>query len=63
MDNENKIHLVSIYGKDGCTVEDDEQNHKIQTAIQQELQNLGRVPLIIGGDWNQDPAQVEHIWE
>ena len=38
-------------------------NHKLQGAIQEELQGLGRVPWVIGGDWNQEPAQVEQIWE
>ena len=48
-----------LIGKDGMTPEDDAMNHKIQGAIQEELQGLGRVPWIIGGDWNQEPTQVE----
>ena len=27
------------------------------------MQGLGRVPWIIGGDWNQDPEKVTNIWE
>ena len=58
-----KIHIVNIYGKEGKTTEDDEHNHKVQGNVQEQLQGLGRVPWIIGGDWNQEPGKVTDIWE
>ena len=58
-----KVHIVNIYGKERKKAEDNEQNHKLQGRVQQELQGLGRVPWIIGGDWNQEPGKVTDIWE
>ena len=57
------MHIINIYGKDGMTPEDDAMNQNMQGAIQEEPQGLGRVPWVIRGDLNQEPAQVEHIWE
>ena len=30
-----KIHIVNIYGKEGKTTEDGEQNHKLQSNVQE----------------------------
>ena len=58
-----KLYIINLYGKGGMNPEDGTQNHKLQTEAQQELQGLGRVPWIIGGDWNQEATQVELTWE
>ena len=40
-----------------------EKNEELQKSIGTDLQRLGRVPWVIGGDWNMEPEQIQGTWE
>ena len=53
-----KMHLYSVYGYD-CGKEDAAgKNRAFHRSISQEITRIGRVPWIMGGDWNITPAEI-----
>ena len=55
------MHVHCIYGWDR-TYEDDGRNAELSQRIQEEISKNGRVPYIVGGDWNQTPEEVAEHW-
>ena len=58
-----KLHIVNLYGFD-CKQEGYlEKNEELHRSIGADLHTLGRVPWVVGGDWNMEPEQIEGTWE
>ena len=55
------VHIHCIYGWDR-TYEDDGRNAELSQRIQEEISKNGRVPYMVGGDWNQTPEEVAEHW-
>ena len=52
-----KMHLYTVYGHTG-TPAAAQKNRVLQRTIGGEISRLGRVPWVIGGDWNATPDEV-----
>eukprot|EP00972_Heterocapsa_arctica_P020669 3048513-Heterocapsa_arctica.AAC.1 len=52
------MHVICIYGLDtGQTNPTPEEgNQVLRSRITEHLANIGRVPWVIGGDWNLEPG-------
>ena len=48
----NHIHVITVYGAHSTHPDKDKENTRMCEDIQEYLAVLGRVPWIIGGDWN-----------
>ena len=56
------LHLFNVYAFDVSYPDRLEQNAAIYQRIQTELAQLGRVPWILGGDFNQGPTEDLPGW-
>ena len=56
------LHLLSVYGTHHTHLGAEEQNAQLLDSLQSYLAGLGRVPWIIGGDWNLEPQEVRPTW-
>ena len=55
------MHIHCIYGWDR-SYEDDGRNAVLGERIQEHITRNGRIPYIVGGDWNQTPEEVAVYW-
>eukprot|EP00972_Heterocapsa_arctica_P031062 4569826-Heterocapsa_arctica.AAC.1 len=52
------MHIMCVYGLDSGQNNPgpDEGNKVLRARMSEHLANIGRVPCIIGGDWNLEPG-------
>jgi hypothetical protein len=55
------VHLYNVYGWDR-TQEAEAQNDDLHDRVRADLAKAGRVPFVVGGDWNLEPDEVMHGW-
>ena len=58
----NYLHVGSVYGAHQGHPARAEENHKLFTELQEHLAAIGRVPWVIGGDWNMEPQEFHQGW-
>ena len=58
----NHIHVITVYGAHSTHPDRDKENTKMFEDIQQYLAVIGRVPSLIGGDWNIQPQELKNYW-
>ena len=56
------LHLFNVYAYGASYPDRLEQNAAIYQRVQAELAQLGRVPWILGGDFNQGPTEDLSGW-
>ena len=57
-----RIHLVSVYGPPGTDPQGDHIRLQLYEQLQELLASIGRVPWLMGGDWNVTPAEFTSQW-
>ena len=57
------LHLFCVYGHDVGKNEAYEQNLLLIGEIQEEKARIGRVPTVMGGDWNCEPMTLNALWD
>ena len=57
------VHLFCVYGFDVGRDDAHELNLELVGEIQEERARIGRVPTVIGGDWNCEPSTLNALWD
>ena len=56
------IHVGSVYGAHQGHPSRATENHRLFTGLQEHLAAIGRVPWLLGGDWNMEPSELQEFW-
>eukprot|EP00972_Heterocapsa_arctica_P096272 14204010-Heterocapsa_arctica.AAC.1 len=51
------IHIMSIYGHDTGQTNNEDGNQVLRGRVGRHLAAIGRVPWVVGGDWNLQPGE------
>ena len=52
------LQVCNLYGYDAGQEQRELKNRELHARAWETIQNLGRVPWVIGGDWNIEPAEA-----
>ena len=62
MDQEKSSQLFNVYAHDISYPNRDDLNARIYEEVQERIARMGRIPWIVGGDFNQEPHDLLPGW-